>query len=420
MAIHDIPQYFQRTRQQSLRACECLEIEDYGLQAAPFTSPPKWHLAHTSWFFETFLLKPFMEGYEVFNPLYEELFNSYYNGVGDQYARSQRGLLSRPTVAEVLAYREYVDRSMLGLLKDNSHTQRDTVLQRCRLGIAHEQQHQELFYTDLKYSLFANPLLPAFSKSVTVPIAPAVSDAKQEWRHYEGGLFEAGLPPDTAEFSFDNESPSTRSYLEPFALSNRLVTNGEYQAFIDDQGYQHHQYWLADGWSLVQEEQWRRPLYWLERDGGQWEFTLYGLRRRDPDAPVCHLSGYEADAYASWSGARLPTEFEWEYAARQQGFSPLVFDQACLTPAPAIGEAPLLQLYDSCWQWTGSAYRPYPGFRAGEGAIGEYNGKFMANQWVLKGGSCVSQSGHVRPTYRNFFYPQDRWQFSGLRLARDT
>ncbi|MCP4210389.1 MAG: ergothioneine biosynthesis protein EgtB [Halieaceae bacterium] len=420
MASNGISQSFLCTRQQSLDACERLEIEDYGLQAEAFTSPPKWHLAHTSWFFETFLLNPYLEGYQACHPLYEEIFNSYYNGVGNQYARAQRGLLSRPTVADVLTYRQQVDCAMVELLDDGSHPQRDIVLQRCRLGIQHEQQHQELFYTDLKYSLFANPLLPAFAELSAAGMAPSVPAAEQQWRQYEGGLFEAGLPADAADFSFDNESPAVRVYLEPFTLSNRLVTNREYQAFVDDGGYNNHQHWLADGWTLLQEERWQRPLYWLDRDDGRWEFTLFGLRRRDPDAPVCHLSGYEADAYASWLGARLPTEFEWEFAARMQAFTPLVFNAGCLHPEPASGDSPLLQLYDACWQWTGSAYRPYPGFSAGEGAIGEYNGKFMANQWVLKGGSCVSQSGHVRPTYRNFFYPNDRWQFSGLRLARDV
>ena len=224
---------------------------------------------------------------------------------------------------------------------------------------------------------------------------------------------------DESEFAFDNEGPAHSVYLNPYAMANRLVTNSEFQAFIDDNGYQRPEFWLADGWAIVEEQQWRHPLYWLDQDAGQLHFTLYGLLPRDPDQPVCHLSGYEADAYASWAGARLPTEFEWESAARAQPEPPPDFDSTRLHPQPASGEAPLLQLYGECWQWTGSAYRPYPGFKTGEGAIGEYNGKFMANQWVLRGGSCVSQQGHVRSTYRNFFYPQDRWQFSGLRLARD-
>jgi len=410
---------YTRVRQQSLQACEPLEIDDYGLQAEAFTSPPKWHLAHTSWFFETFLLKPYLENYRTPDRQFELLFNSYYNGVGDQYARSRRGLLSRPTVDEVIAYREHVDRAMGILLGDARHPERDAIITRSRLGIEHEQQHQELFYTDLKYSLFANPLLPRYRGGAP---AGGDSDAALAWRQYTGGLVPVGVSGGHGgeePFSFDNEGPATRVFIEPFALCNRLVTNAEFQAFVDDGGYRDHRHWLADGWAIVQAGNWRQPLYWLDTDGRQLEFTLHGPRERRPHEPVCHLSGYEADAYASWLGARLPTEFEWEHAARAQVFSGNDFDPDRLHPAPASGDQPLLQLYGDCWQWTASDYRPYPGFRAGSGAIGEYNGKFMANQWVLRGGSCVSQSGHLRPTYRNFFYPRDRWQFSGVRLARN-
>ncbi|NQX89151.1 MAG: ergothioneine biosynthesis protein EgtB [Halioglobus sp.] len=416
----DLLQRYRWTRQRSMQACEMLHVDDYGLQAAPFVSPPKWHLAHTSWFFETFLLEPFLTKYRAFNAQYSLLFNSYYNGIGEQYARSQRCLLSRPTIDEVVMYREHVDAAMVGLLEAVDHPQRLQVLSRTRLGLEHEQQHQELFYTDLKYSLFANPLLPAYSdaaspESTTVPLLQ-----QQRWCEYTGGLVVLGVDPQAEGFAFDNERPAARVYLEPFQLSNRLVTNAEYQDFVDDGGYQTPRHWLADGWAVAQEARWHGPLYWLQRDGELLEFTLCGLRKRNPDAPVCHLSGYEADAYANWASARLPTEFEWEHAALQQEFVATEFDPQVLHPRIASTRDALVQLYSDCWQWTGSAYRPYSGFTAGDGAIGEYNGKFMANQWVLRGGSCVSQTGHVRPTYRNFFYPRDRWQFSGLRLARES
>jgi ergothioneine biosynthesis protein EgtB len=411
-------QRYQQTRKQSVLACQPLMIEDFSLQAADFTSPPKWHLAHTSWFFETFLLKLFVRDYQTPNRHYEVLFNSYYNGVGEQFTRSQRGLLSRPSVDEVMAYRTYVDEAMIALIDDDEHPQRQTILCRTRLGIEHEQQHQELFYTDLKFSLAANPLYPAYSTSTNNP--SSTNTAPLIWREYSGGLVDIGINTSGPEtFSFDNEEPMHKVHLNRFALANRLVSNGEYQAFIDDGGYQRPEYWLADGWSTVQQQGWKQPLYWQQDNGKPLHFTLHGLCERDPGLPACHLSGYEADAYANWAGARLPTESEWEFAAKQQSFNSPVFDGNTLHPTHSTDDQPLLQLYGDCWQWTGSAYRPYPGFTPSGGAIGEYNGKFMANQWVLRGGSCVSQSGHVRPTYRNFFYPQDRWQFSGLRLAKD-
>ena len=408
---------FHATRKQSVKACESLELEDYALQAAVFASPPKWHLAHTSWFFETFLLKPFASGYEVFHPAYEVLFNSYYNAIGQQFPRAQRGLLSRPGVTAVLAYREHVDSAMSRLLAEDEHPQRALISQRCRLGIEHEKQHQELFYTDIKYSFSVNPLNPALQENMT----PEPTHVTQvQWCEFSGGLFELGFDSRNDEFAYDNECPAHKVFVEPFSLSNRLVTNREYQAFIDDGGYSKPAYWLADGWALVQEQGWSQPLYWRGVKNDPGEFTLYGLQPRLADQPVCHLSGYEADAYANWANARLPTEAEWEFAARQQAFSDK--KASGLHPQAAIpGNAtqPLLQLYDSCWQWTASAYRAYPGFRAGEGAIGEYNGKFMSNQWVLRGGSCVTSADHLRPSYRNFFYPEDRWQFSGIRLARN-
>ena len=409
---------FHATREYSVKACESLELEDYGLQAAAFASPPKWHLAHTSWFFETFILKPFASGYKTPDPAYELLFNSYYNAIGQQFPRAQRGLLSRPTVSRVLVYRQHVDSAMSRLLAEENHPHLETIRQRCRLGIEHEKQHQELFYTDIKYSLFVNPLYPVFNNRAEIP---SVNATEMQWRNFSGGLFDMGVDTGQAGFAFDNEMPAHKVFIEPFSLANRLVTNREYQVFIDDGGYTKPVFWLADGWATVQEQQWTQPLYWLDVQGKAMEFTLYGLRDRQADQPVCHLSGYEADAYANWAQARLPTEAEWEFAARQQAFNAgqdtILHPQAVY---PDDAAAPLLQLHDSCWQWTASAYRAYPGFKASAGAIGEYNGKFMSNQWVLRGGSCVSSVGHLRSTYRNFFYPEDRWQFSGIRLAKNT
>jgi len=408
---------FHITREYSVKACETLELEDYGLQAEAFVSPPKWHLAHTTWFFETFILKPFANGYESFDPAFEILFNSYYNSIGEQFPRPQRGLLSRPTVSRVHAYRQHIDREMSRLLDMQDHPDLQTILERCRLGIEHEKQHQELYFTDIKYSFLANPLYPALQNR---PAKRPVATAPVQWRDYAGEMFEMGINPGQHGFVFDSETPAHKVYLEPFSLADRLVTNREYQDFIDDGGYTNPDYWLADGWAQIQKHQWMQPLYWLDKNGEAMEFTLYGLEERQADHPVCHLSAYEADAYANWAGMRLPTEAEWEFAARQQDFCR---DKvSTLHPQAATDEdaaQPLLQLYDSCWQWTASAYRPYPGFKPLEGAIGEYNGKFMSNQWVLRGGSCVSSDGHLRPTYRNFFYLEDRWQFSGIRLARN-
>jgi len=411
---------FCSIRKQSIQACEPLEIEDYTLQAAAFVSPPKWHLAHTTWFFETFILKPLVPNYRVFHDAYELLFNSYYNAIGEQYPRPQRGLLSRPTVAEIMSYRKYVNDAMVQLLSQIERgewgtAESTTIVQRTKLGLEHEKQHQELFYTDIKYSFSLNPVYPAY---VDDEIIHAPTLQNMQWQDYAGGLVETGVKEGSEHFYFDNETPRHKVFLQPFSLSTRLVTNGEFQKFIDDGAYQKPEYWLSDGWAAVQKNNWRQPLYWRDVGGKAMEFTLYGLRTRQLDQPVCHISGYEADAYANWANARLPTEAEWEFAAKQNQL-------ACKTLAtlhPSVAQhdnAPeLRQLYDSCWQWTASAYRAYPGFQVTDGAIGEYNGKFMCNQWVLRGGSCVSSANHLRSSYRNFFYPDDRWQFSGIRLAK--
>jgi ergothioneine biosynthesis protein EgtB len=409
-----IAQLYRDTRAQSVDFCAPLSNEDYGLQADVFVSPPKWHLAHTTWFFETFLLKAFSTAYETPDPHYAVLFNSYYNGIGEQFPRAQRGLLSRPTVREVFDYRSRVDEAMAALLMAHNHPAREDIIERTVLGVEHERQHQELFFTDLKYSLALNPMLPTY---IQAGIATEASTSPVQWCSYAGGLVETGF--DGEGFCFDNELPRHKTYLEPFELANRLVTNGEYQQFIDDGAYRRPELWLADGWSTVQAQAWQAPQYWLERDGEALEYTLHGLLPRLESNPVCHVSGYEADAYARWANARLPTEAEWELAANAAPAASRGVDEGYYHPRPAAGREGLQQLYGDCWQWTQSAYSPYPGFRPSAGAIGEYNGKFMSNQWSLRGGSCVSKAAQLRPSYRNFFYPQDRWQFSGIRLARN-
>ncbi len=409
---------FQRCRKYSIDICEPLVTEDYSLQAEIFTSPTKWHIAHTSWFFETFLIKPHFKNYQTPNPQYAVLFNSYYNAVGPQFSRNRRGLISRPTVSEVLEYRSVVDEYMQKLLSSDITAEQDYLV---RLGIAHEQQHQELFFTDLKYSFYLNPVFPTYQilsdSEQTSLFATQTIATPNSWHNYDGGLVDIGSKDEV--FSFDNEGPRHRQWLQPFTLSNRLVTNSEYLEFIADGGYQRSELWLSDGWALIQKEQWQKPLYWNEIDGLLHNYTLHGNQPINPNAPVCHLSGYEADAFASWAGARLPTETEWEHAAQSQ----LVIGEKSkfLTPHPiqdSHTSADLTQLYQQCWQWTSSAYSPYPGYKAASGAVGEYNGKFMANQLVLKGSSCATSENHARVSYRNFFYPPDRWQFTGLRLAK--
>lgn len=383
---------FIETRQDSLKLVEPLVHDDFNLQAAYFTSPPKWHLAHTTWFFETFILKKYLVGYQSQNDKYEVLFNSYYNGIGEQYPRAKRGLLSRPTVTEVLGYRTSVDEHLLALL-DSDGGQDSTLLDLVRLGVQHEKQHQELLLTDLKYSLFQNPLYPVYENQERV----CETGSGDEWQHFDAQLVTIGVNPEELEFSFDNETPRHKVHLESFSIAKTLVTNAEYAAFMLDGGYQRPELWLADGWAYVQENKLKAPLYWMDSNIESEVFTLKGVQELNPDAPVSHVSAYEADAYANWVGARLPTEFEWEHAALH---------------------GTLAQLYSECWQWTRSAYLPYPGFKIQPGAVGEYNGKFMSSQWVLRGGSCVSPNQHLRPSYRNFFYPHERWQFTGIRLAK--
>lgn len=405
----DLTERFAAVRADSLRFCAPLEPEDYGLQAMADTSPPKWHLAHTTWFFETFVLRPYLEGYRAFNPAFEVLFNSYYNGIGEQFPRPQRGLLSRPLLQEVLDYRRHVDAGVEQLLAVD-HPQVETVRGLVELGTHHEQQHQELFFTDIKYSLSRNPLCPAYTDGGETPGSAL---RPMGWLEHPGGVTAIGHSSDG--FCFDNEQPAHDVLLQPFALADRLVTNGEYLAFMEDGGYRRPELWLSDGWATVCERDWRAPLYWRESGDGWREYSLYGLIPLDPARPVSHVSGYEADAYARWADARLPTEFEWEALAADVPVDGQFVDSHRLHPEPAVGSD--RQLYGCLWEWTSSAYAPYPGYRPASGAVGEYNGKFMANQLVLRGGSCVTSRSQLRPTYRNFFYPPDRWQFTGIRMA---
>jgi ergothioneine biosynthesis protein EgtB len=402
---------YHQIRQISERICQPLATEDYPIQSMPDVSPPKWHLAHTTWFFETFLLLPHLPGYTIFHPQFGYLFNSYYEAVGARHPRHQRGILSRPTVAEVYHYRAHVDRAMNRLLADLP--QHPDLTNLITLGLHHEQQHQELLLTDIKHILALNPLHPIYRDDLQQQIEPIKSTF--EWLKYPGGLYSIGHAG--TEFAFDNESPRHQVYLQDYQLGNRLVTNGEYLKFIQAGGYQDPQYWLAEGWMTVQTQQWQSPLYW-ENANDRWSMmTLGGLQQLDQLAPVCHVSFYEADAYATWKGARLPTEAEWEIATVHLQPTGNFLDSDYLHPKPATNLDH--QFFGDVWEWTQSAYLPYPGFKIADGAIGEYNGKFMCNQMVLRGGSCVTSTDHIRPTYRNFFPPSARWQFSGIRLASD-
>ena len=389
-----------------------LSAEDCQAQSMPDASPAKWHLAHTTWFFETFVLEPGRSGYRPFAPAYRVLFNSYYQGVGAQHPRAQRGLLTRPSLDEVIAYRAHVDGHLLDWLAGDD-ARVAALAPVIEIGLHHEQQHQELLLTDAKHLLGANPLAPAYA---ALPPAPDMAAPPLAWRSVDGGTREIGAGP--GGFAFDNERPRHAVLVEPFAVASRPTTNAEYAAFIADGGYRRPELWLADGWAAVQSQAWTAPLYWQQRDGAWHEFTLGGLRPLDPHAPVCHVSLYEADAFASWAGARLPTEAEWEIAAAGRPPSGNLLDSGRLHPVAAASDDDLAQLFGDVWEWTRSAYAPYPGFRPLAGVLGEYNGKFMCNQLVLRGGSCVTPADHIRASYRNFFPPDARWQFTGIRLAR--
>jgi len=408
---HDVAQQLLRVRDFSVELAAGLSSEDCQVQSMADASPTKWHLAHTSWFFETFLLSEYLPGYEVFDPAFGYLFNSYYNSVGKMHSRPQRGLVTRPALAQVLDYRSHVDAHLRQLMAlDMLPTAAWSLLE---LGAHHEQQHQELLLTDIKHAFSLNPLQPAYRPKPRRTGSPVA--ASWGWQEFAEAIVEIGTPDDV--FAFDNERPRHRTLVQAYALAKRPVTNVEYRDFIRDGGYRQTALWLSDGWTTLQVDGWQRPLYWSEDLDS--EFTLHGPQPLDLHAPVCHLSYYEADAYARWAGARLPRETEWERAAGSQPVSGHFVESGDLHPRGEDGGEGLQQLYGDVWEWTQSPYVGYPGYQPPAGAVGEYNGKFMCNQWVLRGGSCASAASHLRAGYRNFFPPQARWQFSGLRLARD-
>jgi ergothioneine biosynthesis protein EgtB len=414
---------FHQIRDFTNSLCAGLEPEDCVVQSMPDVSPTKWHLAHTTWFFETFILKKFSPKYRAEIPEYAYLFNSYYNAAGDMHRRDLRGLISRPTVSEAQRYRASIDSHIDDLLSSTDEKLIDEIEPILVLGIHHEQQHQELLVTDIKHVFAQNPLYPVFreSRARALGASKTSTDGRPcQLVDFEETIVEIGH--DGRGFAYDNEGPRHRALVPAFALASRLVTNGEYIAFIEDNGYARPEFWLSLGWMTVNEQRWQAPLYWTKRDGAWWNFTLSGLRRVDDSEPVTHVSYFEADAYANWAGARLPTEFEWERAALDRPIEGnFVEDENFHAHALSVSrdDGHLHQMFGDVWEWTRSSYSPYPGYRAGAGALGEYNGKFMCNQYVLRGGSCATSRSHIRRTYRNFFQPEKRWQFTGIRLAHD-
>jgi ergothioneine biosynthesis protein EgtB len=408
-ALERLREFYPEVRGVSMRITESLSAEDQMLQSMPDASPAKWHLAHTTWFFETFILKPNVEGYRAFDPRFTYLFNSYYKQLGGHPYRGNRGLMSRPTLEQVHAYRSHVDAAMLKLLESAPAG----ALELVELGLHHEQQHQELILTDIKHAFWSGPLRPEAARNPEAQTsAPMLS-----WIEMEDGIHSIGHRGDG--FAFDNELPRHDALLRPFQIASRPVTNQEYLEFMNDNGYGRPELWLSEGWDTVVREGWKAPFYWQRHEDGSWEqFARNEMKPVNPAEPVCHVSFFEADAFARWSGKRLPTEEEWEIAAESMPVKGTLLEDYVFHPQPAKGEG-MQQIFGDVWEWTASPYIAYPGFKPAAGVVGEYNGKFMCNQFVLRGGSCVTPASHIRATYRNFFPPQARWQFSGLRLAND-
>ncbi|QFT32965.1 Iron(II)-dependent oxidoreductase EgtB [Labrenzia sp. THAF82] len=406
--VDDILHLFNRTRSQTLKLSAPLSAEDMGLQSMEDASPPKWHLAHTTWFFEEFILKPSLPGYQPIDDRFAQLFNSYYVQAGPRHTRSKRGLLSRPSAEDVMNYRNHVEDAVRhGLMTDAFNLDEPKLEELITLGCHHEMQHQELLVTDLLHAFSYNPLLPAYSEPKPLPVTPA---RDLSWTSFDGGLLQIGHAGDG--FAYDCEGPRHKVWLNPYRLANRPVSNGEWIAFMEDGGYETQTLWLMEGWAVKEQNAWDTPLYWWKQDGEWWTYTLQGPRPVDPSAPVVHVSYYEADAFARWAGHRLPSEAEWEAAAEPTAIDGNFLDTGVLLPTGQKDG-----LWGDVWQWTSSAFSPYPGFKPPEGAIGEYNGKFMVNQMVLRGGSCATPKLQMRASYRTFFYPHQRWQMLGLRLA---
>jgi ergothioneine biosynthesis protein EgtB len=408
----DVAERFRTVRQRTIELCKPLTPEDMMVQSCPEASPAKWHLAHTAWFFESFILSVFQPGYRLFDEDFPWLFNSYYRSFAEFPDKKLRASFSRPALEQILQYRAYVDEHLERLLEQNPDPE---VLVRVELGANHEEQHQELLLTDVLHAFYTNPLRPAYLPEADDPTAGTAQPMR--FVQFAGGLLDIGF--NGAGFCYDNELPRHRVWLEPYALANRLVTNSEYAAFIADGGYRRSELWLSAGWDAIEQNRWKTPLYW-NQDESEWRiFTLRGEKSLEElnNAPVSQISYFEADAYARWSGKRLPTEVEWEAAAAAQAVQGNLLDSAILRPAPAHAADQLSQLWGDCWEWTASAYLGYPGFEPLAGSLGEYNGKFMSGQMVLRGGSCVTPRAHVRASYRNFFQPETRWQYSGIRLA---
>jgi ergothioneine biosynthesis protein EgtB len=423
-AVNPLLARFQTVRAATVQFCRPLSPEDLMVQSCPEASPVKWHLAHTSWFFETFVLREFVAAYQPFHPDFLWLFNSYYNSLGDMPEKKLRASFSRPPLEAILAYRNHVDAAIAALLQ---HPIEDEAARRISLGLEHEQQHLELIATDIKHALFTNPLHPAYLEA---PSSPSETPAPPiNWISFKGGLTEIGITPNPSDlntFAFDNETPQHKFYLAPFSLASRLITCAEYLAFMEEGGYNRPELWLSEGWITQRAESWQAPLYWQRDAATKSGWSIYTLHRFIPledisETPVCHLSFFEADAYARHAGHRLPTEFEWEHAAAQATTAAAnMLESNHLHPTPATAHPGLQQIYGDVWEWTASGYTGYPGYKPLPGALGEYNGKFMSSQVVLRGGSCVTPATHIRATYRNFFTPSTRWQFSGLRLAQDA